>query len=144
VLGLSLVRGPVYPDPLADEGGQRFTYALYPHVGEWYQGHVREEAEDLNQPLLATTATGLAPVELAPLKLEGIPAALSGLKGAEDGNGLILRVYEPSGRRGDFHVAPAEGWTTSGPLSILEEPMQRRHATDLAPFELRTWRLSKM
>jgi len=144
VLGLSLVRGPVFPDPLADEGGQRFTYALYPHAGEWYEGHVREEAEDLNQPLLASTATGLAAVELAPLKVEGIPAALSGLKGAEDGNGLIFRVYEPSGRRGDFHVAPAEGWTTSGPLNILEEPMERRHATDLGPFEVRTWRLSKM
>ena len=30
VLGLSLVRSPVYPDPLADEGEQRFTYALCP------------------------------------------------------------------------------------------------------------------
>ena len=28
VLGLSLVRGAVYPDPLADEGTQGFTYAL--------------------------------------------------------------------------------------------------------------------
>lgn len=144
VLGMSLVRGAVNPDPLADEGGQRFTYSLYPHAGEWYEGHVREEAEDLNQPLLASTATGLAAVELAPLKVEGVPAALSGLKGAEDGNGLIFRVYEPSGRRGDFHVAPAEGWTVSGPLNILEEPMERHHATDLGPFEVRTWRLSRM
>ena len=31
-LGLSLLRSPVYPDPLADEGRQSFTYALYPHA----------------------------------------------------------------------------------------------------------------
>ncbi len=38
VLGLSLVRSPVYPDPLADEGEQRFTYALMPHAGDWVRG----------------------------------------------------------------------------------------------------------
>ena len=35
VLGLSLVRGPLYPDPLADEGHHRFTYSLFPHPGDW-------------------------------------------------------------------------------------------------------------
>ena len=54
------MRSPVYPDPLADEGEQSFTYALMPHVGDWREGGVREEAEDLNQPLLAMRATGLA------------------------------------------------------------------------------------
>jgi len=143
VLGLSLVRSPVYPDPLADEGGQRFTYALFPHAGDWYEGRVREEAEDLNQPLLAMTGSGLAAMSLEPILAEGIPAALGGFKPAEDGNGLIFRVYEPSGRRGDFALGVPEGWTVSEPLSILEEPMQRETGSDLRPFEVRTWRLSR-
>ena len=42
VLGLSLVRSPVYPDPLADEGEQRFTYALMPHAGDWVEAGVRD------------------------------------------------------------------------------------------------------
>ena len=33
VLSLSLLRGPLYPDALADEGEHRFTYALSPHGG---------------------------------------------------------------------------------------------------------------
>ena len=45
VLGMSLVRAPIYPDPLADEGEQRFTYALMPHVGAWHEAGVRQEAE---------------------------------------------------------------------------------------------------
>ena len=45
VLGLSLVRSPIYPDPLADEGEQCFTYALMPHAGAWHEAGVREEAE---------------------------------------------------------------------------------------------------
>jgi alpha-mannosidase len=143
VLGLSLVRSPLYPDPLADEGGQRFTYALYPHAGDWHEGRVREEAEDLNQPMLAGTASGVASVAIEPLGTEGIPAALSGFKPAEDGNGLIFRVYEPSGRRGDFALRVPEGWGVSGPLNILEEPMERSEGAELRPFELRSWRVSR-
>ena len=56
-LGLSLLRSPVYPDPLADEGRQSFTYALFPHAGDWLTGGVLAEAEDLNQPLLCRPVT---------------------------------------------------------------------------------------
>ena len=143
MLGLSLVRSPVYPDPLADEGGQRFTYALYPHAGDWHEGHVREEAEDLNQPLLAMAVSGLSAGVVTPIDIEGIPAALSALKPAEDGNGLILRVYEPSGRRGEFKVRPPKGWRLSGSLSILEENWDRGPGAELRPFEVRSWRLSR-
>jgi alpha-mannosidase len=143
VLGLSLVRAPVYPDPLADEGVQRFTYALMPHQGDWYEGRVRIEAEDLNQPLLATEASGLAATTLTPLVPGGIDAALSALKPAEDGEGLVLRVYEPAGRRGDFSLELPGGWKLSGPLTLLEEPMARGPGAELRPFEIRSWRLGR-
>ena len=74
MLGFSLVRSPVYPDPLADEGEQRFAYALMPHAGAWHEGGVREEAEDLNQPLLVGLARGLAPERVAPLGCDGLAA----------------------------------------------------------------------
>jgi alpha-mannosidase len=144
MLGLSLVRSPVYPDPLADEGGQRFTYAILPHDGDWHEGRVREEAEDLNLPLSAATASGVHHYADNLLGTRGIGAALSCLKVAEDGKGLILRVYEPAGRRGGFAPLPPEGWSISGPLNILEEPMERGEGDELRPFEIRTWRLSKV
>lgn len=143
MLGLSLVRSPVYPDPLADEGGQRFTYSIYPHAGDWHEGRVREEAEDLNQPMLSAAASGVAAAHYEPVAAEGIPAALSGFKPAEDGNGLIFRVYEPSGRRGDFALRVPTGWTVSDSLSILEEPMERGPGAELRPFEVRSWRISR-
>jgi len=143
VLGLSLLRSPVYPDPLADEGKQSFTYALMPHAGDWFDGNVREEAEDLNQPLLLVAAKGLAEGVTTPIVVMGTPAAFSGLKPAEDGKGLILRLYEPAGRRGDLNLALAEGWREAGSVSILEEPMDRGPGPDLRPFEVRSWRLVK-
>lgn len=142
VLGLSLVRSPVYPDPLADEGGQRFTYSLFPHVGDWHEGRVREEAEDLNQPLCGATASGVHHVAYQLMATTGIDGALSALKPAEDGNGLILRVYEPAGRRGAFDIVLPEGWVIDGTVSILEEPMEWA-GSGLKPFEVRSWRLMR-
>ena len=143
ILGLSLVRGPIYPDPLADEGGQRFTYSLYPHAGDWHDGRVREEAEDLNQPLFGTTASGVHHFADNLIGTHGIEAALMCLKPAEDGEGLILRVHEPAGRRGDFEVHVPDGWTLSEPLNLLEEPMERGEGPGLRPFEVRSWRLTR-
>ncbi len=143
VLGLSLLRSPIYPDPLADEGHQSFTYALMPHEGTWFEGRVREEADDLNQPLVAIPVSGKSVGEWCPLHAEGIDAALSAIKPAEDGEGLIVRVYEPAGRRGSFKLSMPQGWSLSGALSILEEPMQQIDAESLKPFEVKSWRLSR-
>jgi alpha-mannosidase len=142
VLGLSLVRSPVYPDPLADEGEQSFAYALAPHAGDWRAGGVREEAEDLNQPLLTTPARNLAAGVVAPLAFEGLSAALGALKPAEDGNGLILRVYEPAGGRGLFAFRPPPGWRNAGAVDILEQASEPKAAHGLTPFEIRSWRLA--
>ena len=136
VLGLSLVRSPVYPDPLADEGVQRFTYALMPHAGDWFEGGVREEAEELNQPLLAAGV-------VAPIAVEGVPAAMSALKPSEVGDGLVLRIYEPAGRRGDFSVTVPQDWQLGDAVNILEEPLDRGPGAALRPFEIRSWKLKR-
>jgi len=143
VLGLSLLRSPVYPDPLADEGVQAFTYALMPHAGDWFEGAVREEAEDLNQPLLVTEASGLAATVLTPITTSGIDAAFSALKPAEDGKGVVLRVYEPAGRRGAFAVTAPQGFKLGEAINIMEEPMDRGAGAALRPFEVRSWRVQK-
>jgi alpha-mannosidase len=143
VLGLSLVRSPVLPDPLADEGEQRFAYALMPHARSWHEGGVREEAEDLNQPLLVSPARGLAPGTFAPLGGDGLAAGLGALKPAEDGDGLILRVYEPAGARGRFALRLPDGWRDAGPIDLLEQPGAPKAEGWLSPFEVRSWRLRR-
>ncbi len=139
VLGLSLVRSPVYPDPLADEGEQSFAYALMPHAGPWRES-VRAEAEALNQPLLGLPLSGVAEAVWRPLALAGLPAALAGLKPAEDGAGLVLRVYEPAGARGAVRLKLPEGWTAEV-VDLLERPLAA--SDEMRPFEVRSWRLSR-
>ncbi len=138
-IGLSLVRSPVYPDPLADEGEQDFAYALMPHAGVWREV-VRAEAEALNQPLLGLPVSGVAEGVLRPLAVEGLAVALAGLKPAEDGAGLTLRVYEPVGARGVSHLMLPEGWAAQT-VDLLERPLAA--VDEMRPFEVRSWRITR-
>lgn len=141
VLGLSLVRSPTYPDPFADEGEQTFTYALMPHEGAWHKAGVREEAENLNQPLLVAMVSGLSAGERAPLGVTGPNPALATLKRAENAEGLILRLYEPAGGRGPVALSLPEGWRASAAVDLMEAAVEAGEG--LAPFEVKGWRLGR-
>ena len=137
-LGLSLLRSPVYPDPLADEGEQSFTYALYPHAGDWLSGGVLGEAEDLNQPLIATNVTTGSESTFTAATVAGLTLGLSGFKAAEDGERLILRTYEPAGARGTAAVSLADGWKLAGEVNILEERIGDADRC-FTPFQIHSW-----
>ncbi|MDB5045543.1 MAG: putative Alpha-mannosidase [Deinococcus sp.] len=124
VLGLSLLRSPISPDPTADEGEHHFTYSLYPHAGDWRNGTVAE-AHDLNAPLLAYRSLGQGgtlPESGRLLQLEhGSGLRLSALKLAEDSDALIVRLYEAHGTRGQATLTGLgleNGWQA---VTLLEE-----------------------
>jgi alpha-mannosidase len=139
-LGLSLLRAPVYPDPLTDEGRQSFTYALHPHPGDWVSGGVLAEAEDLNRPLFCRPVTAGREAAWTAVGIEGMTLGLSGFKTAEDGGRLVLRAYEPAGARGRVEVALPQGWRLGDDLDLLEQPAGPAEPSFL-PFQLRSWTL---
>ncbi len=141
-LGLSLLRSPTWPDPLADEGAQDVTYALFPHAGQWFEGGVLAEAEDLNRPLLVRPVTAAAETRLRPLVLDGLPLGLGTLKALEDGGGLVLRAYEPHGARGTARLTLPEDWTLECGADLLERPSGEPEL-GFGPFQVRTWRLRR-
>ncbi|HEY3797295.1 MAG TPA: glycoside hydrolase family 38 C-terminal domain-containing protein [Caulobacteraceae bacterium] len=140
-LSLTLLRAPTLPDRLADEGAHEFTYALLPHAGDWSASDVLAEAEDLNRPLLWRPATGEART-LSFIGLSGVRVGLGALKPAEDGDGLILRLYEPVGARGHVVVTPPPGWAVVGETDLLEDEIDAPSGI-IRPFEIRSWRLRR-
>jgi alpha-mannosidase len=122
VLGISLLRGPLYPDPRADEGFHAFTYSLFPHPGDWTQGGVVGEAFALNSPLVAVPGSGTSPASFAFAEAEGIKLALGSLKTAEDGRAVVLRLYEPHGARGVATLRFVDGIERIERVNLLEEP----------------------
>lgn len=147
VLGISLLRSPMYPDPFADEGGHRFTYSLFPHPGDWTAAGVVEEAFALNSPLVAVP--GSAPfVGSGFVSAEGSKLALGSLKMAEDGRSVILRLYEPHGARGASVLRFAREVIGGERVNLLEEPEGEPVAIEngavrleVRPFEVVSLRL---
>ncbi|KAA3618905.1 MAG: hypothetical protein DWQ05_05920 [Calditrichaeota bacterium] len=80
-------------------GELQWTYALYPHKGDWENG-VYQQAEDLNLPLEAAQAgahSGVLPKESSFLELKGDNLQFSALKQAEDRpDSWIVRIYNPT------------------------------------------------
>jgi alpha-mannosidase len=106
-----LIRGTLYPDPLADLGEQHFSYALLPHVGDWTTAGVTRQAFWFNSamssvPVPSNPSDAPSDVSLPPsggfVRCSGLELGLGSLKQPEDedGEGVILRLYEPHGARG--------------------------------------------
>jgi len=122
VVGISLLRSPLYPDPFADEGEHRFIYSLFPHPGDWIAAGVAREAFALNAPLFPVMAQGDAlPEGFSLLEGEGLELALGSLKLAEDGDSVILRLYEPHGARGECTLRFARPVERVERVNLLEE-----------------------
>jgi alpha-mannosidase len=99
VMRLSLLRAPTHPDPNADQGGQRFTYALMPHPGDFRSAGVIEAAEDLNAPL-RVVGTGLAAATRRSLiEIDRPQVVVDSIKRAEDSDAIVVRLYEAWGGR---------------------------------------------
>jgi alpha-mannosidase len=101
---LTLLKGSIHPDPNADVETHHFTYALYPHAGDWRRADTIGVAMALNHPLLVGLAAadphGPAPTDEAhgALLACGAPnVTLEAIKRSEDGRELILRLVERHG-----------------------------------------------
>ncbi|MEX1017450.1 MAG: glycoside hydrolase family 38 C-terminal domain-containing protein [Phycisphaeraceae bacterium] len=148
VMGLSLLRSPKSPDPEADMGEHVFRYALLPHAG-FEAAEAVAAAESINQP--PRVLENVAHIDAT--TLVQLPArcgvVLDTLKPAEDGDGLIARLYECRGARTacDLRVHPSV--VKIEVVDLLEQPLGEaplacRDATvrlDLRPFQILTLRL---
>src|SRR5919107_3905418 len=148
VLGISLLRSPLYPDPFADEGEHRFTYSLFPHPGDWTSAGVAQEAFTLNAPLFPLVAEAEAlPQGFSLVEAEGLELALGSLKLAEDERSMILRLYEPHGARGECTLRFARRVERVERVNLLEEaegPVEVRGGAvrlRVRPFEVVTLHL---
>jgi alpha-mannosidase len=149
VLRLSLLRAPTNPDPDADQGRQRFAYALYPHAGDWRQALTVRHGYDFNYQL---TAEQVAP-HPGPWASSGSLISMAGdgtlvltaVKRAEDSDRLVLRLYEWGGASGTATVrfsVPILGASetdlmeraTGRPLAVSGDNV----AVPFAPFAITT------
>ena len=110
-----------------DQGYQEFTVALLPHLGDWRESDLIQQARGLNLPLVPITMhahPGQLPTSDSLMRLEGDELELTALKPAEDGEGFVVRVADKHGRGGEGTLV----W------------QGRSFGISLQPFEVSTWR----
>jgi alpha-mannosidase len=143
-LGVTAVRSPIFahhepriPTPgvryqYQDQGQQRFALALLPHRGGWSDARATRRALELNQRptvLLESQHDGPLPQRNSFASVEPENLVLGALKLAEDGEDLIVRAVETSGRAVAARI-DLPGWG-------------REIRFDAGPFDIRTFRVPR-
>ncbi|MFB8758225.1 alpha-mannosidase [Streptomyces nigra] len=142
-VSLSLVRAPRIPDPEADQGTHRLTYALLP--GASIEDAVAE-GYALNLPLRVADAAG-APEPVVSVDGDGV--TVEAVKLADDRSGdVVVRLYESRGGRA--RAVLRTGFPLAGAeiTDLLERPLEPVAAdggvpVSLRPFQVLTLRLRR-
>jgi alpha-mannosidase len=125
VLRLSLLRGATWPDPEADQGHHHFSYALYPHAGDWKQALSVRHGYNFNYRLKAMQVeshTGELPQQHSFAGIQNTNVVLTAMKRSEDGKGLVMRFYEAGGKGGDITLNVPSGATSATVVNLMEKP----------------------
>ncbi len=155
-LRLTLLRSPRYPHPVdpwhqtdpeyTDVGEHSFTYAFQPFVGDWRSANVVGEARSFNVPVVVTPGH---PNKNFPslFSISKSNIALSSVKQAEDGHGIVVRMYEATGTATDVTVQLGRKPASAIETDLLERPIKDlsfkgdRLPLRFKPFEIKTVQL---
>ncbi len=151
VIRLTVLKGATFPDPTADLGLHHFTYSLLPHSGDWRNGTV-PAAYALNYPLVIQPVQGNAGNEGLPdcmslVRMTAKPVIIETVKRAENGDGLIVRLYEHERTRGLASLDAGFGLSSAARCTLLEEDqaalevIANRVNFEMSPYQISTIRL---
>ncbi|MCU0482383.1 MAG: glycosyl hydrolase-related protein, partial [Anaerolineae bacterium] len=147
VMRLSLLKSPTWPHEHADEGEHHFTYWLYPHHDNLIEDTI-SVAYRLNHPVRVVDGDMTdKPNFLAPLvTADGM--IIETIKCAEDGDGVIIRCYEPYRSRGWARFVTAFPLKSAHICNLLEDDLEvvgltnpNQFAIYVRPFQIVTLRL---
>lgn len=132
-LRLTLLKSGIFPDPDSDQGLHELSYALLPHLGDWRGGETVRHAYLFNMPAVARLVeapAGAAPARALPPALALIATDRPGLvietvKPAENGDGLIVRVYDAHNTRGPATLTFGGEIAFAEQANMLEESVGR-------------------
>lgn len=142
LLSLNLLRSPMYPAKDCDKGIQKFSYALYPHAGDYNDANTQREAMLYNNSLIVAKGNlNIEPI----ITSSNEHIVIETIKKAEDTDGVIVRTYEDSGKEKNTNFK-VNGYTKIYETNLVEEIIAEVKDLDSVtykPFELKTFLLKK-
>jgi alpha-mannosidase len=152
VIRLSLIKSATNPNPAADKEVHHFTYAIFPHQGDFKTAGTIQQAYNLNNPMIAkeiAASSGSLPASYSLVTVDKENIFIEAVKLAEKSDDIIVRLYDafdsttkPTITFG-FDVAKVES------TNLLEEkgvelPVKDRSVTlPVKPFEIVTLKVTR-
>ena len=149
VLGLTLIKSGIEPNPKTDQEEHVFTYSLYPHAGNLRECETVKEGYKLNVPLLSLEM-GQAGQRESLLWTDASNVMIETVKAAEDGNGIVVRIYEYENAKTHATVTFGMGkkLQTVWECNLMEETEReltectdKEFRFDIRPFEIKTFKV---
>ena len=145
-MALTLIKSGIEPNQTADQEMHEFTYSLYPHAGTWREAGTAREAACLNQPAYAVrgAADGL---RFSMFRVDAENIMADTVKQAEDGNGIILRMYEYENKRGKASVVFGKKIAQVYECNLMENNLceiphgENGFRFSYKPYEIKTFRV---
>ncbi len=140
---LTLLRGSEFPDPEADLGIHTFSYAIYPHAGDWRSAQTVRKSCEFTQPLQVVQIAhpnpqgALSPVGSF-LDLQAENLILTAFKQSEDDpEKFVLRCYECHGQIAELNLKNDLGLKIEHSIDLLE----RFQKDDRDPHPIEPWKI---
>ncbi len=147
-LRLTLLRSPQWPDPNSDRGFHQFTYAIYPHPGNWQAAKTVQRGYELNSPLQIIFCENKnenqvrhLPAVSKLLSWQADNLILMALKQSEDHpHQWILRCYESQGKEAELTLESDIGLALCHAVNLLEQHKETKLLIE--PYKIVSFKLS--
>lgn len=150
VMGMSLLKSAIYPNPDADKEKHEFLYSIYPHKGDWKTAGTVREAYVINNPMMAFTKSaenGSLSKSYSFVNCDAENVVIEVVKKAEDSDDTILRMYECYNRRTKATVCCGANILEVKECDLLENEIGSLNTTDnkftfeIMPYEIKTFKI---
>ena len=151
VIGMSMLKSAIHPNPEADKELHEFTYSIYPHQGGWREAGTVKQAYQINNPLTYSWKENeggtLAP-EYSLVSSDQDNAVIEVVKKAEDSDAVIVRLYECYNRRTPVTLIFGKELTSVVECNMMEEgadPVEftgNQATFEMNPYEIKTLKVT--
>lgn len=148
-MAITLIKSGIEPNPMTDYEEHYFTYALYPHAENWRDGGTAQEAYKLNQPAYAIKG-GKPGNKNSLVSIDKKNIIIETIKEAEDGNGIIVRMYECENALTKAHVSLGIKASSITECNLIEEEEEIPVALsgdgfdiEIKPYEIKTFKINQ-
>uniref|UniRef100_A0A7J3X7W8 Alpha-mannosidase n=1 Tax=Thermofilum pendens TaxID=2269 RepID=A0A7J3X7W8_THEPE len=133
LVGITIAKTPVFPNPKLDLGEVEAEYAVYPHPGTWREAQVPRRALEYHRPLRVLKGRR---AEGSFMRIDAPNLLVETVKCAEDGRGFIARIWETYGSETELELEAEE-------MDFLELGGRKAGAQRFKPFEIKSLRLTR-